>query len=252
MAEDSGITLDRLLKLRRATSAVAGALESELNAHLDTLAPLLRPKLLLGDFIAGESSESRPQAEAAYKELCELFARVAQRPFRLSPNLPRPIPAIRVRLELHPLEEEVTVGSKKLTVVSPFSWVLSYPGACGLSELRRMLAGQESRTEDEIRNFVLNSCILKAQVERAPKVVRLLNALRFDLEITQLGGLGELPVPVIHSVIRSMRPAPQVMADAAEMAGLSTFGEVIDREVARSLEDPLNARLAAALAEQGL
>ncbi len=117
MSEDAAITLEALLKLRRATQGVADATRAELQGHLDTLAPLLRPKLLLGDLIAGESSEVRPEAESHHRELCELFASVAKRPFRLSPNLPRPLPAIRVRLELHPLEEPISVEGKRLTVI---------------------------------------------------------------------------------------------------------------------------------------
>ena len=252
MSEDAGITLEELLRLRRATQVVADATRAELQGHLDTLAPLLRPKLLLGDFIAGESSEARPQAEAGYRELCERFASVAQRPFRQSPNLPKPLPAIRVRLELHPLEEPVSVAGKSLTVVYPFAWAFTYPGACSLGELRAMLSGAEERKDDEIRQFLLHCCILSMQLERAPKAVELLGALRYQLGTETLVGLGELRVPVVRSAILSTRPGAQVMADAADMAGQSTFSEVIALERARALEDPLQRRLEEALAAQGL
>ena len=254
MAEDPGITLERLAQLRKPTSQIATALERELRTHLDALASLLRPKSLLGDFISGASAESRPGAEKAFKALSELYDRVAPRPFRLSPGLSKPIPAIRVQLDLHPLEEEVVSsgGGQQITVVSPFAWVLSYPGACSLGSLRKMLKGQKTRDEVEIQQFALNSCILHLLLERSPKLVALLTALRFGLETTSLSGLGELPVPVIRSVVPSTRPPAQVMLDAANLAGLSSFSEVIDVTATRGLEDPLKARLEAALAEHGL
>ena len=65
MAEDPSITLERLLKLRRATRALSDFLEGELRSHLDTIAPLLRPKRLLGNLIAGESTESYHDSDRA-------------------------------------------------------------------------------------------------------------------------------------------------------------------------------------------
>jgi hypothetical protein len=199
--------MQRLLELRRATSSVARGLEAELRGHLDTLAPLLRPKLLLGDFIAGASAEARPDAEAAFRDLVALYTRLAPKPFRLPGRLDKPIPAIRVRLELHPVEEVVTAGSsgRRLTVVSPFAWVIGYPGACGVGALRRMLSGEDARNDEEIRTFVLGSCILHLIVERSPALVRLFEALRFQLTTGTLPDLGELPVPVVPVSPRSAR-----------------------------------------------
>ncbi len=248
MSEDASITLERLLELRRVTSALASELESELRGHLETLAPLLRPKLLLGDFIAGQSVESRPDAEAAFQTLSATWARVAPKPFRLLARLDSPIPAIRVRLELHPLEDVVeVVPGKRLAIVAPFAWAVTYPGASSPRSLRRMLAGEEARNEDEIRQFVLHGCILQALVERSPGLVALLGALRFRLETRRLDGFGELPVAVISSEIPSTRPSLKVMLDAADLAGQSSFREVIDVPKARALADPLRARIETAL-----
>ncbi len=248
MSEDASITLERLLELRRVTSALASELEAELRGHLETLAPLLRPKVLLGDFIAGQSAESRPDAQAAFQALGDTWARVAPKPFRLLQRLDSPIPAIRVRLELHTLEDVVDVApGKRLAIASPFTWVLTYPGACSPRSLRRMLAGDEVRNEDEIRQFVLHGCILAALIERSPGLVSLLGALRFRLEARKLDGFGELPIAVVSSEIPSTRPSSRVMLDAADLAGQSSFREVIDVPLARELADPLRARIDAAL-----
>jgi hypothetical protein len=132
-------------------------------------------------------------------------------------------------------------------VVSPFCWVIGYPGACSLGALRRMLAGEDARNDEEIRLFVLGSCILHLLFERSPFLVRLFEALRFEAGTRTLPDTGELPVPILRSVVPSMRPDPGLMLDAADLAGQSTFSEVIDVERALALEDPLRARLASAL-----
>jgi hypothetical protein len=247
VSEDPDITLERLLELRRVTSALASELEADLRGHLETLAPLLRPKLLLGDLIAGQSAESRPDAQAAFQALAATWSRVAPKPFRLLQRLDSPIPAIRVRLELHPLEDVIEVApGKRLAIVSPFAWVMTYPGACSPRSLRRMLAGEEARNEDEIRQFVLHGCILQALIERSPGLVALFAALRLRLETRRLDGFGELPVAVVASELPSTRPSARVMLDAADLAGQSRFSEVIDLARVPALVDPLRARIDAA------
>ncbi len=252
MAEDPSITLDRLLKLRRATRALADFLEAELRGHLDTLAPLLRPKRLLGDTIAGESTESTHESAQAFRELSELYHRVRERPFKLRPNLlTSPLAAIRVKVELSRWETAWTApdGRKRLWVASPLTWVLSYPGACRADSLGRMLAGEEPRNEAEIHQFIVNAGILHLLLERTPGLAKLFAGLRFVLESRRVPELGDLPLPTVRSVIPSVRPSAQVMIDAAELAGLGTFEEVIDPAAASALEDPLRTRVERVLAE---
>jgi hypothetical protein len=253
MSEDPRITLDRLLKLRRATRALAESLEAELRGHLDTLAPLLRPKRLLGNWIAGESTESHHDSERAFQELQALFNQVCERPFRLRSHLSSPIPAIRVKIELYRWEEAWTApgGAKKLWVSSPLTWVLGYPGACRFDSLSRMLAGDEPRNEGEIHQFVLNTCILHLVLERTPGVAKLLTDLRYQLEVRRMPQFGALPLVVVRSAIPSVRPSPAVMIDAAELAGPGTFEEVIDSDAALALEDPLRMRAEKLLTEHG-
>jgi hypothetical protein len=251
MAEDPSITLDRLLKLRRATRALAEFLEGELRAYLDTVAPLLRPKRLLGNLIQGESTESYYDSDRAFQELQQLWAKVSERPFRLRAHLTSPIPAIRVKLELSRWEELWTApsGGKKLWVSSPLSWVLSYPGACRLDSLHKMLVGEEQRNEAEMHQFVLNACILHLLLERTPGITKLFAGLRYAVEVRRVAPLGELPLVVVRSAIPSVRPSAQVMIDASELAGLGTFEEVLDAAAAHALKDPLRARVEELLAE---
>ena len=245
MAEDAGITLDQLRELRRVTRGVSDDLDKELRGYLETLAPIVRPKRLLGDLISGESNEDYPDSEKAFTELEDLYRKVSERPFRLRPSLPKPIPAIRVRLEIYPWEEiwEPREGGRGLAVVAPFAWTLTYPGACSLRDLRRMLAGEEARDDVKIQQFVLNGCILHLLLERTPGFVGILGGLRYVVETRRARDLGAVPIPIVRSVIGSARPAAQVMVDAAAYAGQDLFEEVIEPRALDSLEDPLRARL---------
>jgi len=245
MTEDAGITLDRLRDLRRVTRAVSDELDRELKGYLETLSQVVRPKRLLGDLIGGESTENYPDSEKAFNELLELYRRVSERPFRLRPVLPKPIPAIRVRLEIYPWEEiwHPPDGGRGLAVVAPFAWTLTYPGACSLRDLRRMLAGEEARDDVKIQQFVLNGCILHLLIERTPGFAAILGGLRYVVETRHAPDLGEVPIPVVRSLIGSVRPAPQVMVDAAAYAGQDQFEEVVAPNALESLVDPLRARL---------
>lgn len=245
MAEDPGITLDRLPDLRRVTRGVSDELDKELKGYLETLAPIVRPKRLLGDLVSGESTESYPDSEKAWKDLQDLYRKVSERPFRLRPTLNKPLPAIRVRLEAYPWEEiwEPAGGGRGLAIVSPFAWTLTYPGACSLRDLRRMLSGEEARDDTKIQQFVLNSCILHLLIERTPGFAGILAGLRYAFETRRARDLGEVPIPVVRSVVGSVRPAAQVMVNAAAFAGQDLFEEVIDPSAHDSLEDPLRSRL---------
>jgi hypothetical protein len=248
MTENAEITLQQLPRLRRITRGLAEALEPELRSHLEFLAPLLRPKRLLGDLVAGQSTESYPDVEDAYAELEKIYEKVYH-PLRLHPKLPKPIPAIRVRLEICPWEESAAAGQRQINVVSPLTWVLSYPGACGVGDLRAMLAGRQERDEEGIRQFAIHSGILSLLLERMPGFARLMRNLRYEVESRRLAECGELSIPVIRSQIPSVRPPPDVMCEAADLAGLASFEEVVDPASLERVKDPLQAKVEKLLAE---
>jgi len=246
MAEDSSITREQLITLRRVTTGVSDDLEKELAGYLETLAQVVRPKRLLGNLISGESSEVPLDSEKCFNELQDLYKKVVEpRPLRLRPTLNKPLANINVRLEIYPWEEvwEPPDGGRKLAVVSPFAWTVTYPGACSLRELRRMLAGDEARDDAKIQQFALNACILHMLIERTPGFTKIMSGLRYVVETRHARDLGDVAIPVIRSVLQSVRPAPQLMMDAAAMVGGDSFEEVIEPGALDSLEDPLRTRL---------
>jgi len=75
-----------LLVLRKLTRAIADSVRTQMTEYLATLAPLLRPKMVLGDYVEDGSKESTRRSDKAYKELQALYEKVAStKPY----NLPR-------------------------------------------------------------------------------------------------------------------------------------------------------------------
>jgi len=252
MTENAEITLQALPGLRRVTRGVAEYLEPRLRGHLDFLAPLLRPKRLLGRLIEGPGAESPGGEEAAFAAVEAAYGEI-YKPLRLHPSVPKPLPSIRPRLALHSWEEvwSAPEGGRRITVVSPLCWSLSYQGDCDPPRLREMLAGEHKRDDEEIRSFALANAILALVLERTPAFAELMTALRFRVEALPLPGCSAMRVPVIRSAVESVRPPGPVMLDAADLAGLSSFEEVIDPQAATRLRDPLRARLDELQAQSG-
>src|ERR1017187_9418774 len=90
----STISADQLLQLRSATQALSQAVAARLRAHLDALAPLFRPRRFLGDHMEGAGKEGIVGSERNAKELQELYACVAIKPFDLRPELSTPLESV--------------------------------------------------------------------------------------------------------------------------------------------------------------
>ena len=243
------ITLQQLPGLRRVTRGLADFLEPQLRSQVGFLAPLLRPKRLLGTRIEGPTVEKYTWEEQALDELMAGYQKVYG-PLGLHPKLPSPIPAIRARLELSPWEETWTPPSgAPVRVTSPLCWVVAYPGGCTLGALREMLAGGRVRDPEQIQRTALNHCILALLLARTPEFAQLMGALRYAVDIRQISECPDLPIPVIRSLIPSVRPPAGVMQDAVELAGLQAFEEVVDPGCLATIQDPLRETLEGLLAQ---
>ena len=83
-----------VLVLRKLTRAVADTLRLQMMDYLAALTPLLRPKIVLGDYIQGGQKEPARKADKAFKELQALYEAVATtKPFSLPRDLKPPIDA---------------------------------------------------------------------------------------------------------------------------------------------------------------
>ena len=236
----------QLLALRKLTRAAGDLLRGQLKQHLETLAPLLRPRNILGEYVHPATKETIKGAEAAFKELQGLYETVAvSKPFQLPKELKPPISVLSTALELSAMEyahlAKTERESKRVTINSPLHWVLSYAGF-GPRRLRELLA-ERNRTGDELQQFVLHYLMLHIVLAKQTGVAQLLEALHFPLSSGRLADFGELPVLSIRAGLATVRPPDDVIIESTEISGMDAFEEVVNPEDIIALRDPLQVRL---------
>jgi hypothetical protein len=81
-----------LLVLRKLTRAIADVVRAQMTEYLATLAPLLRPKMVLGEHVEDGTKESIRRSDKAFKELQSLYETVSTaKPFNLPRELTLPL-----------------------------------------------------------------------------------------------------------------------------------------------------------------
>src|SRR5512140_3187908 len=162
---DEKLSLDQLVVLRRLSQTLADSLAARVRRYVATLAPLLRPKTMLGDLLSGGDREPVRGAEKAFKELRALYGSVAPAgPFFLAPDLEPPIEVSSTSVEVSPLQYTHVIRSgnaaknaeknaekeeKKVLVTAPLKWALTYSGY-SIPRLRELVAGRD-RSQVELK-----------------------------------------------------------------------------------------------------
>jgi hypothetical protein len=236
----------KLLALRKLTRAMAEFVRGQARDYLNTLAPLLRPKAFLGEYIQGSSREGSARSERAFQELQRLYAAIANSgPFALPKELHPPLELEGAGMEMTPVEyvyETQTNGaSKKVVITSPLKWVLTYAGF-GPTQLREQLAKQRLN-DTEVQRSVLHFVALQVVLSYQKGAVSILEALRFPVESARLPEFGDLPLTVLASPVKTVRPPDAVIVESTEISGRDAFEEVVDVEAIGNLPDPFKARL---------
>lgn len=238
--------IQKLLALRKVTRSVSDLLRAQLKEHLTTLAPLLRPKAVLGDYIQSTAKESARGGEKAFRELQGAYETIAPaKPYNLTKDLRLPIEIASSTLEMTPMEytHQARTGgeSKSVQITSPLKWVLNYSGF-SLHRLRELLADR-NRKSDDVREFLLHYLILNTVMNSQTGVTAILAALHFPVSTDRLPEFGDLPITYISSSISTMRPPDEVIIESTEISGSNAFEEVIVREDVPAMRDPLKERL---------
>lgn len=243
-----------MMALRKLTRVLAKRFEDDLRSHLGVIAPVVRPAAVFGDFVRGGSRDSSLTADRAFTELRTVFERVMKAPpFRLPTDLPSPIEAPDLALEIAPEEYPYTPSGegeqKPLTITRPLRWVLGYGGGT-LAGLHGHL---KARTRDPVAVGlgVTHLCMLHVVLGVRPAVTRLLAALRYEVITERLPLFGELPITIISGPVGTARPSDAVLVESTEVSGLAGFQEVVDVDAVRALRDPLGERLREVLREHG-
>jgi hypothetical protein len=242
-----------LLVRRRLTRVIAEIAKSQMTEYLATVAPLLRPRVVLGDYVEDGSKETTRRSEKAYKDLVTLYESVAAtKPFNLPRELQLPLRISGTAgLEITPVDTAHPIqsasGMRTISVRSPLLWTLSYSGyAPGrLPELLK----NKLRVGDELTQFVLSCLLLHVVIENSPGLTSMLQALHFPVTTTTVPESGPLPITRIGVAISTMRPSDDVMLESAELTGMDAFEEVVNLDDLSKMPDPLNDRLREAVRE---
>lgn len=237
---------ERLLVLRKLTRAIADLLRGQLKDHISTLAPLMHPKSVLGNYVGSQAHEVSRTGEKAFNELRERYQAIVQsKRFNLPPDFKSPLEVISPQLEMTPVEYEyvVTDGgqSKTVRVTSPLKWALSYAGFAP-ARLPTLLTDKRSG-RDDLQQFVLHSLMMAAVVSRQTGICQILETLHFPLSIDNYEPAGNLPVCYISSSVSTGRPPDNVIIESTEISGMDVFEEIVNIEDVARLRDPLKERL---------
>jgi hypothetical protein len=244
-------SIERVQSLRRLTRTVADLLSEQVTGYLSTLAPLFRPRRVLGEHIRGAEKEPMKGADRAFREMQVLFDSVARaQPFTLARELKSPVEVSSVSLEIHPVEyqHETRVGdeTRVVTVRSPLSWVLTYSDY-GPSVLPGLLAHRTGANED-LHEWLLHQCVLHAVISNQPGLIEILKRLHFPVSFVTNPVSGKLPTTRITSPISTIRPSDDVIMQSIELSGMDAFEEVINVDDIGRMEDSLKNTLSEAAA----
>lgn len=234
-------------KLRQATEKISQALSKRLVGHLDTLRPLFLPRKLLGIYVKSAVKEEVPRSEKAFSELQELYGSVCEKPFGLPRTLQPPLPPINQQLEITPFQYPLFLESenKAVQITSPTQWILSFQGECPLERLRAMVSGREQRQLEEMRQALINHLSLVLFLKYFPELKRLLEDLRYEVEIKELTDLGKLQVVVLKAPVATFLPPNDFILQITQLSGISAFQEIVDLEAIDNTRDSLKEQLKA-------
>jgi hypothetical protein len=235
-----------LLVLRKLTRAIADVLRAQMTEYLATLAPLLRPKMVLGDYVEGGSKESTRRADKAFKELQALYEKVAStKPYNLPRELTLPLRLAGTGLEITAVDSPHVVQSgsdtRTIMVRSPLTWTLTYAGYAP-TRLPDLLK-EKLRPGDELGQLVLSYLLMHVVTTNSLALMQVFNALHFPITTTTLPEFGPLPITRIGVGISTERPSDAIILESAELTGMDAFEELVNVDELSQLRDPLKERL---------
>lgn len=247
MEEISRKKLDtqEFFKLRQATEKISQALSKRLIGHLDTLRPLFLPRKLLGTFVKSAVTEEVPRSEKAFSDLQELYGSICEKPFGLPRKLQPPLPPITHQLDITPFQYPLNLGGedKIVQILSPTRWVLSFRGECPLDRLRAMVSGREPRQPEEMRQALINHLTPVIFLRYFPELKKLLEDLRYEVEIKELHDLGNLSVIVLKAPLETFLPPNDFILQVTQLSGILAFQEIVDLEAIERMTDSLKEQL---------
>jgi len=241
------LTNEQLPRLHNLTAEVQKICRGQLQTYLNALAPLFRPRRVLGNHMEGAGKESVTGADQTFAELREIYFKACGRPFDLRKELPSPLESVGTQIGLYEWEYLCDVRtereSRTINVVSPLTWVLAYPSTYTLSMMRQVVAGKQEKDAEGVRSYVLRACLMQLLFLKVPEMAKLFAGLRYQVEVRKSPQLGELPLVTVSAPIHTVRPADDLLLAATALSGRTGFEEVIDEDQAAHISDPLQAQV---------
>jgi hypothetical protein len=242
---------EQFMRLRQSTKSIMQLLDRRLKNHLNTLRPLFIPRKLLGTYIKSANPDEVSGSDKAFAELQAKYAALCEKPFGLPKNLPTPLLPISNQLDAIPLKYALhPQDSKKAatTITAATRWIISYRCECPYDRLKAMLAGDEDRQPDVMKQSLLAHLVLVVFLERFPALIQLLRDLRYGVEIRALDDLGGLPVVVLAAPLESFLPSDDFIVHVTQLSGIPAFQEIIDEDAVDRIQDLLRDELKATVA----
>jgi hypothetical protein len=244
---DEPFTTQRLLALRKVTRSIADHVRAELRDYLAALAPVFRPRVVLGSHVDGPPSETVKNADAAFKDFKALFQAVGfAKPFNLPQEEMRsPIEIVSSVVEATSVEYAHAIKSdrqsKTVTVTKPLQWILSYSGF-GPRRLQELLA-DPNRNQNDVRACLVHYLALHQIAARQTGLAKLFAGLHFTLSAGRLPGCGELPITYL-SCLTTVLPPDDVVLESTELSGRDVFEELVLENSLETWCDPLRDHVA--------
>ena len=235
-----------LLTLRKLTRAIADIVKAQMTEYLATLAPLLRPRTVLGDYVDDGTKESTRRSDKAFKELQALYETIAAtKPYNLPRELSMPLRLTGTGLEITPVDTPrvVQAGREARTIMvrSPLTWTLTYAGYAP-TRLPELLKSK-LRPGEELAQVVLSYLMMQVVTSNSPGLMKTFEALHFPIATTTVEEFGPLPITRIGVAIKTIAPSDDVILQSAELTGMDAFEEVVNVDDLTRLGDPLKDRL---------
>ena len=235
-----------LLVLRKLTRAIADTVRAQMTEYLATLAPLLRPKMVLGDYIEDGSKESTRRSDKAFKELQALYERIAAtKPYNLPRELSLPLRLSGTGLEITAVDTPyiIQAGSDARTIMvrSPLTWTLTYAGYTP-TRLPDLLKAK-LRPGEDLAQLVLSYLLMHVVTTNSPGLLQTFEALHFPITTTTQPEFGPLPITRIGVSISTTRPSDAVILQNTELTGMDAFEEIVNVDDLAQLRDPLKEKL---------
>ncbi len=240
--ERKSLDNQEFLKLRGATEKISAELSKRVKRHLNVLRPLFVPRKLLGTYVRSGTMEEVPGSDKAFAELQERYASVAQKPFGLPTKLQTPLAPIPNQLEATPFQYSLhSEGSpnKAITITASAKWVISFHSDCSLTRLKAMLAGEEPKQAEDMKQTVVHHLFPIIFLHRFSDIGGLLEDLRYVVQTEEIAELGGLPVVTLEAPLKTFLPPEDFIQQITQLSGIPAFQEIIDLDAIEALSDPL-------------